>query len=58
MSVQKKETNYYWHVVRKGVNIGGCGRVTVRLRPTLVFENKHADVLANILEDSLKDLYK
>lgn len=42
----------------KGVNIGGCGEVTVRLRPTLVFENSHVDVLANILEDSLKDLYK
>lgn len=41
----------------KGLNIGGCGDAAVRLRPTLVFENKHADILTNILEDSLKQLY-
>lgn len=28
-----------------GVNIGGCAEDCVRLRPTLVFEEKHADIL-------------
>lgn len=37
-----------------GVNIGGCGDKSIRLRPTLVFENKHADVLLEALEHSLK----
>lgn len=37
----------------RGVNIGGCGDFSVRLRPTLVFEKKHADVFLNVLEDTL-----
>lgn len=28
-----------------GINIGGCAEDSVRLRPTLVFEKKHADIL-------------
>lgn len=28
-----------------GINIGGCSDDSVRLRPTLVFEEKHADIL-------------
>ncbi|SGZ56709.1 CIC11C00000004057 [Sungouiella intermedia] len=39
-----------------GVNIGGCGDHSIRLRPTLVFENKHADLLIEALETSLKSL--
>lgn len=39
----------------KGVNAGGSGDQSVRLRPTLVFENKHADILLQTLEDSLKE---
>lgn len=39
-----------------GVNIGGCGDYSIRLRPTLVFENKHADLLLEALELSLKTL--
>lgn len=34
-----------------GVNLGGCGDYSIRLRPTLVFEKKHADIFLNILED-------
>ena len=34
-----------------GVNFGGCGDYSIRLRPTLVFEKKHADIFLNILED-------
>lgn len=39
-----------------GVNIGGCGDFSVRLRPTLVFEESHADILLSALESSLKAL--
>ncbi|KAK9334121.1 aminotransferase class-III-domain-containing protein [Lipomyces starkeyi] len=37
-----------------GVNIGGCGAYSVRLRPALVFEKKHADVFLDALEYVLK----
>ncbi|RLV95991.1 4-aminobutyrate aminotransferase [Spathaspora sp. JA1] len=40
----------------KGVNIGGCGDASIRLRPTLLFEKKHADILLSVLEDSFKEL--
>lgn len=39
----------------KGINIGGCGDASVRLRPTLAFEKKHADILISVIEDCLKD---
>lgn len=39
-----------------GVNIGGCGDYSIRLRPTLVFEKKHADVFLGALEDVYKGL--
>lgn len=38
----------------EGINIGGCGDFSVRLRPTLVFEKKHADVFLERLEKVLK----
>lgn len=40
----------------KGVNIGGCGDVSIRLRPTLVFEKKHADVLLDVLGSVIQTL--
>lgn len=36
-----------------GVNIGGCSETSVRLRPTLVFEEKHADILVAAIEKVL-----
>ena len=36
-----------------GVNIGGCAEDSVRLRPTLVFEEKHADILVEAIEKVL-----
>lgn len=39
---------------KAGVNIGGCAERSIRLRPTLVFEKKHADVFLAILEEVLK----
>lgn len=37
----------------KGVNVGGCAEDSVRLRPTLVFETKHADILISKMEEVL-----
>lgn len=33
-----------------GINIGGSGATAVRLRPMLIFEEKHADILVEALE--------
>lgn len=32
-----------------GVNIGGCGVQSVRLRPSLLFEDKHADIFLGVV---------
>ncbi|KAK6353513.1 4-aminobutyrate transaminase [Orbilia brochopaga] len=37
-----------------GVNIGGCGESAVRLRPMLVFQRHHADILLESIEKVLK----
>lgn len=37
-----------------GVNVGGCGDRTVRLRPMLTFQKHHADIFLNTMEDALK----
>ena len=37
-----------------GVNIGGSGERAVRLRPMLVFQRNHADILLDVLEKLLK----
>ena len=36
-----------------GINVGGCAEDSVRLRPTLVFEWKHADILVTAMEKIL-----
>jgi len=33
-----------------GLNVGGCGQSAVRLRPMLIFEEKHADIMLGIFE--------
>lgn len=35
-----------------GINCGGCGPQAVRLRPSLVFEEKHADIFVAAVEKS------
>ncbi|KAK3340957.1 aminotransferase class-III-domain-containing protein [Neurospora tetraspora] len=37
-----------------GVNIGGSGQSAVRLRPMLIFQEKHADILVDALEKVVK----
>ncbi|KAM0755936.1 4-aminobutyrate aminotransferase [Meredithblackwellia eburnea MCA 4105] len=39
-----------------GVNMGGCGERAVRLRPMLVFEKHHADILLDKMETVVKGL--
>lgn len=39
-----------------GLNIGGCGEQGVRLRPALVFEKKHADILASIIDQAFSKI--
>jgi len=43
------------HKLRElGVHTGGCGEAAIRLRPSLVFKEKHAHIFLNKLEDVLK----
>lgn len=49
-----KRNELLLHMRGAGVNIGGCGDHSIRLRPSLVFEKKHADLLLEALEFSLK----
>ncbi|KMU90672.1 4-aminobutyrate aminotransferase [Coccidioides immitis H538.4] len=37
-----------------GINIGGCGEAAVRLRPMLIFQKHHADILLESLEKIVK----
>ena len=39
-----------------GCNVGGCSDKSVRLRPTLTFEEKHVDVFIACLEKSVQQL--
>lgn len=41
---------------KQGVHMGGCGDRAVRLRPMLVFEQKHADLYLERLEKALGQL--
>jgi 4-aminobutyrate aminotransferase/(S)-3-amino-2-methylpropionate transaminase len=40
---------------QNGINCGGCAEVSVRLRPTLTFENKHVDIFVSTLEKVLSE---
>ena len=37
-----------------GINIGGSGQIAVRLRPMLIFQKHHADILLEKIEKTLK----
>ncbi|CAG98711.1 4-aminobutyrate transaminase [Kluyveromyces lactis] len=39
-----------------GCNVGGCAEKSVRLRPSLTFEEKHADIFVDALEKSIGQL--
>lgn len=38
----------------QGVNVGGCGEKTIRLRPALIFQEHHANIFLDKLETVLK----
>ncbi|CDK26935.1 unnamed protein product [Kuraishia capsulata CBS 1993] len=38
---------------KNGVNIGGCAETGIRLRPTLTFGKKHADILIQAIDKTL-----
>nr|QCI31498.1 4-aminobutyrate aminotransferase [Grandidierella japonica] len=40
---------------QKGVQLGGCGDAAVRLRPALIFQPHHANILLDRLEQVLKE---
>ncbi|XP_046355036.2 4-aminobutyrate aminotransferase, mitochondrial-like isoform X1 [Haliotis rufescens] len=37
----------------KGIHVGSCGDVAIRLRPTLIFQKKHADVFFDCFDSVL-----
>jgi len=37
-----------------GVLIGGCGKQTIHLRPSLIFQPHHTEIFLNIFESVLK----
>ncbi|XP_066916482.1 4-aminobutyrate aminotransferase, mitochondrial-like [Clytia hemisphaerica] len=39
-----------------GLNNGGCGAASIRLRPALIFNDSHANATLEILEDALKKI--
>ena len=43
---------------RKGVEAGGCGDCSLRLRPSLTFSKAHADIFLQILDVALSELKK
>jgi len=47
---------FLYKMKQNGVNVGGCAELSVRLRPTLTFEKKHADLFVKILKKVLPEL--
>ncbi|KAI0461010.1 hypothetical protein LJB42_001340 [Komagataella kurtzmanii] len=45
----QKRNEFLLKMKQHGVNIGGCGDSSVRLRTTLIFEKKHADILCDAI---------
>lgn len=41
---------------QKGVQSGGCGEISIRFRPALIFEEKHANIFLAKFREVLKEL--
>ncbi|XP_055625580.1 4-aminobutyrate aminotransferase, mitochondrial [Toxorhynchites rutilus septentrionalis] len=41
---------------QKGIVSGGCGDISIRFRPALIFQEKHVDIFMNKFNDILKGL--
>ncbi|KAI8367624.1 4-aminobutyrate aminotransferase [Radiomyces spectabilis] len=53
METPAKRDQFLADMRQRGVNVGGCGDRTVRLRPMLTFQKKHADILLETMEATL-----
>lgn len=42
---------------QQGINLGGCGEASIRIRPSLTFTPHHADIMLQHLDDVITDLY-
>lgn len=40
----------------RGVHLGGCGEATIRIRPSLTFTPRHANIMLDGLNDALTDM--
>ena len=41
---------------QKGIQSGGCGEISIRFRPALIFEEKHANIFLAKFREVLKEL--
>ena len=42
---------------QRGINLGGCGESTIRIRPSLTFTPQHANIMLENLNIVLSNLY-
>lgn len=43
---------------QKGLVIGGCGEATIRMRPALIFEPRHAEMMIEVMNDVVGQMSK
>jgi len=43
---------------QKGLVIGGCGDATIRVRPSLIFEPRHAEMMLEVMNDVVGHIHK
>ena len=43
---------------QKGLVIGGCGEATIRMRPSLIFEPRHAETMIEVMNDVVGSIDK
>ena len=43
----------YLDAMERGLLLGGCGTHAIRLRPSLLFEKRHADEFLTLFEETL-----
>lgn len=47
-------TFLYFHIA--GIQSGGCGDLSIRFRPALIFEEKHANIFLDKFRQVLKEI--
>ncbi|KAI9323293.1 4-aminobutyrate aminotransferase [Dichotomocladium elegans] len=53
LDTAEKRDKFLGDMRQLGINMGGCGDKTVRLRPMLTFQKHHADILLETMEKAL-----